>query len=762
MSRERAIHRMCPQSEHCRVCPKASTEYGMHTELTSKPDSTTEQKHSADSDLGCFPFFLYLLACLILALFIDPILWGAGSGGQASGVVLLLALVLGALPTIFIVAGLWERNVARSVLVATMLMTVVYIVGVFSPVLATLPANWEIGRFWLQLIRPATFAFNFPLLVLCGAAPIWAIRSYFGVYLSRHTARPQPTLSLEHLLLWTAVFACVLFYLRVPMQQLRLSFWDLLGFLPGQLLVAAGTSVVIVLPAVRFAFDEREFRWRWPALFLIGLISFGLLSILVNLGLSRWLRFSLSSNNILFFTCLANGMFCIGLWTLRSSGLRWKHFSVAIDSPEYEQQTRRDRISDRLWTSGYLVIAMLTGAVTSYLADANFAKITELVALRKQYLERGEDVAIEKANIRGLRLKSLQHEKLPPDFFEHGIKLVLKNSDVTDEDLELLSKIQSKFFRSLDLSHTQCTDDAFKHIAKLKSLSSLNLSGTKITMSGLSAFLDQHRNITSLTLEDMSIDDEQFKQIYKPWIRDWRLAGNQLTDTAVKPIWDNPEVSNLDISRNPVSTSVFTNNVAPRTFRFQLVADDAPLNDSGLFTLVRSGLLSILELGKSQVTPAGLEFALSNKCYVRLFPGSFTEEQLSTIDPITDSLVLHGLKTRCQFLTTWSNTPKVLDLSGTLLDDQVLAELAQQNRQTTVIRINGCPITDAAIPALNQLQPKHLDIRQTAITFEGLCKFNSSDVSLAIEHDQFTVDEIRMLNKRFFEVILVTDRFDSE
>ncbi|MFO0939232.1 MAG: hypothetical protein U0930_00550 [Pirellulales bacterium] len=210
-----------------------------------------------DTSTGYLPFFLYVLACLIIAIFLEPILWGEPrSWGMATPV----GLALGVLPVLFILAGAWERDLPRSIFIAVVLMTIGYGLGLFSPVLATLPTDWKPLQIWRSLLQPSTYAFNFPLLILSGALPLIALRSYFGVYLSRHPSRPKPVLGVEHLMLWTTIAACLLYYLRVPMQQLRLTITNVLVFLPGQLCIAAGTTVTLVLPTLRLAFHERPNR----------------------------------------------------------------------------------------------------------------------------------------------------------------------------------------------------------------------------------------------------------------------------------------------------------------------------------------------------------------------------------------------------------------------------------------------------------------------------------------------------------------------
>lgn len=470
-----------------------------------------------DTSTDYFPFFLYVLACLIIAIFLQPVLWGVPvSWGPAT----LIGLALGVLPVLFILAGAWEPNLPRSIFIASMLMTIGFGLGLFSPVLATLPSDWKPLKIWRSLLQPSTYAFNFPLLILSGALPLMALRSYFGVYLSRHPSRPKPVLSVEHLMLWTTLAACLLYYLRVPMQQLRLTIANVLVFLPGQLCIAAGTTVTLVIPTLRLAFQEKPNRWRWLVIVGATVVSSSLLSLLVNVALSGWLKFgNFSFEQSRVFVCLVTVFYTLGLWTLRASGLRWQHYSPPQDSPETARLAKADRMSGRLWTSAYVAVALITAAVSWHFKEARYSTIASLAALRQEYLKRGEDIAISEAAVLSLRLNSLQPNKLPASFLENGQRLILRNSDIRDDDLVHLSKIQSEFFFHLDLSYTQCTDKAFEHISKLKKLDSLDLSGTRITAQGLTAFLKQNPRISTVILEQMSLDDQQFKQIYNPNVR---------------------------------------------------------------------------------------------------------------------------------------------------------------------------------------------------------------------------------------------------
>lgn len=336
-------------------------------------------------------------------------------------------------------------------------------------------------------------------------------------------------------------------------------------------------------------------------------------------------------------------------------------------------------------------------------------------------------------------------------------ELVLKKSNIVDDDLQLLSLAPA--FYGLDLSDTAVTDKALTHLDSLKKLMYLKISGTKITPTALGDFLDTHRSIQSLSLEDMQLTDEQFKTIYKPWIREWRLAGNRLTDEGVNDLMSNDTVRIVDLSRNPISSNAFS--ATTRKSRISLLADNCPLDDTTVAKLINAGLLTELILGRSSVTPVGLTYALNSGVSVKLLPGSFTDPELESIDPQSSVVEIEGLKTSGSFLKYWKQGPRSLRTSDTLLNDEALLSWSEKRTSEPImwLLLRGSKVTDACIPAINVLRPKFLDVRATQITVAGLQKANLADTILIVDLGKFSNDDLRSLQKRFSSVATTCEDF---
>lgn len=312
---------------------------------------------------------------------------------------------------------------------------------------------------------------------------------------------------------------------------------------------------------------------------------------------------------MLTFSLVACAVYLPGLWSLRACGYRWKPIIATSDDDAICRVALQDRFSARLATMCYLSLAMLASLTQHYADYLKQRKLDTVLAIRKEFSDRGEAIKASSNLIYGIKLRSLHRDRLSEPLLDRladHYEVTLAKSDIVDDDLQLLSLAPALY--SLDLSHTAVTDKALKHLDSLKTLKYLKISGTKITPKALSEFLDKHRSIESLSLEDMELTDEQFKAIYKPWIEEWRLAGNKLTDEGVDTMISNDTVHFVDLSRNPISHNAFS--VTTRQSRIMIQADDCPLDDATVLKLVKAGLLSELILGRSSVTPVGLTYVL--------------------------------------------------------------------------------------------------------------------------------------------------------
>ena len=91
--------------------------------------------------------------------------------------------------------------------------------------------------------------------------------------------------------------------------------------------------------------------------------------------------------------------------------------------------------------------------------------------------------------------------------FQQGTVL-LSGTDVTDDDLQLLSRVQG--LRELNLGATAISNAGMRHVARLKELRTLNLSGTNVDDAGLVG-IGQLRHLQTLRLRQTSVTGIAFR-----------------------------------------------------------------------------------------------------------------------------------------------------------------------------------------------------------------------------------------------------------
>ncbi len=110
--------------------------------------------------------------------------------------------------------------------------------------------------------------------------------------------------------------------------------------------------------------------------------------------------------------------------------------------------------------------------------------------------------------------------------------LALTTTKVTDQGITHLEG-QRKMWK-LCLGDTQVTDECLPSIAKIESLSWLELGETAVTIDGLKALRD-HKNLASLLLSNCNLSDSDVQQLANmfPKLDKLDLSGNKITDKAL-------------------------------------------------------------------------------------------------------------------------------------------------------------------------------------------------------------------------------------
>lgn len=706
----------------------------------SSDTQTTEAKR-------LWPFLLFCCLCFAAYFYSD---WIIRHTPSSHTVQIVVGFGQGTLAVVFLLAGCIGSSRAGSASVATLLTIAFFGVAIAAHYDELFRRKFEIEL----LIFQAHNLLYIPLLILCSTVPLTPVLKFFPNQLVRGSSQPKSQVTLETYFLWTVIVACAVFCAQLSIQMNHYSWRQLLLFLPGQIVFVIVVSAVLVLPTAYWPFLESKRWWYWPVTLVMAFSGFFIVGFAANLTIRQWLGARIpEGTSMLTFSLVACAVYLPGLWSLRACGYRWKRIVTTSDEDTIFRVAAQDRISARLATVCYLSMAILASLTQHYADYLKQQKLDTVVAIRQEFLDRGEAIKVVQNLITGIQLKRLHRDRFSEpllDRLSDHYELVLKKSNIVDDDLQLLSFLPA--FYSLDLSDTAVTDKALTHLDSLKALMYLKISGTKITPVALGDFLDKHRSIQSLSLEDMELTDEQFKAIYKPWIEEWRLAGNRLTDAGVNEMMSNDTVRIVDLSRNPLSCNAFS--VTTRQSRISIHANDCPLDDATVVNLVKAGLLSELILGRSSMTPDGLTYALDMGVSVTLLPGSFTDPELESIDPQSGVLEIVGLKTSGSFLKYWKQGPRSLRTSDTHLNDEALLSWSEKRTSEPIkwLLLRGSKVTDACIPALNVLRPKFLDVRATQITVAGLQKANLPETVLIVDLGKFGNDEIRSLQKRFSSV----------
>jgi Leucine Rich repeat len=693
--------------------------------------------------LRLWPFGLFVLMCLTIACYLNYLLEFAPSFQTA----ILFGVSTGGLSVLAVVAGLCGRSFIRGIAVASLLAAAAFVTTLTSDYLHKLNTHpTELPAYELRyLIGQATHTFNVPVFVLALSAPMAIVRWKIRHYLSFDESKPKPPVGMETLLLWTTVSACLLYYCRVPMEIHSFGFAALAIYLPGLMAVSAAACAVVALPSVRWPFLQQQRWWHWPATTATAVAGTMLLCILFNLVLSQWTRGAFRSFQEVAVVCItATSLYLLGLLSLRLSGFRWVPNAPMSDAYRLGL-SNQDRWIGRRWTAAFVGVAILTTFTVAQNQKFEAETQTRLGDLSKKMVGRGEAIMAMEQEIVGACLDSLSEDRVSIEVLESRElrTLCLSGSSITNEDLALLKRWPN--LSHLDLSYTPIDDEALEYISGLR-LFSLNLSQTRVTANGLAKLLDEIPSISTLTLRGMQLSDDELKLIYRPGIRSWDLSDNNLTDAGVKSLWEDDGVFVLNLSANPITLATFDSTT--RAGQIALIADDSPLDDATAGKLVAAGIVSSITLGKTKITPLGLSGLMTSGIRIELRSGSFTEEDLVSIDPTCSHLSIVNCDLTGDFLTRWTKPPVTLLMRGTRVSDQQILAWSKLDWQPMGLAFLNEGLTDRSIPAIRKLAPtSSLVIAGSDITATGLRELGLTDLELVIAYLDFTAEEIRSLKK---------------
>lgn len=385
-------------------------------------------------------------------------------------------------------------------------------------------------------------------------------------------------------------------------------------------------------------------------------------------------------------------------------------------------------------------------------------RLARFVEIANEMSIAGGSIQVHGQEILGVTLSSLSRESIPAELRDSATLrwLSIKSSSVSDDDLEQLQQWPNLL--TVDLSDTNVTDAVFPYLEG-RNIYSLDLSNTKVTAAGLAKYLKAHSCVRSVAFRNMQLTDDQLPSLYQPNIVVWDLASNRLTDQGVKALWENDLVGGLNLSANPITSAAF--DATTRSALVQLTCEDCPIDDPTVNKLVVAGLVNYIHLGKTGITPQGLASLMSN-CGILLRPGSFSEEELGSIDPACGnvSLSIVDCQVTGDFLTKWTRQPISLTMMRTKLSDEQVIAWSKTNWRPRSLFFFGHDLTDRCLPALRKLGPTHLQIAHGRISAAGLIEQIPTTTNLVIDACDYSPQELRLLRKSFPHITVQVYPFD--
>ena len=239
------------------------------------------------------------------------------------------------------------------------------------------------------------------------------------------------------------------------------------------------------------------------------------------------------------------------------------------------------------------------------------------------------------------------------------------------------------------------TDENVKELARLKHLTWLHLSLTKITEEGLKELAGMkqltalHLNVGSpLTPGTRPFTDADLKVLAgMTQLTALELPFTQVTDTGLKELAGLKQLTSLHLTNNKTITDAGLKELAGLERLTDLKLNMTRVSDAGLKELAPLKQLSILGLWYTKVTDAGLK-ELAGLEQLTMLTLSNTQVTGTGLKELT------GLK-RLTFL----------ELKGTQITEDGLKELAGLKHLTTLY-LTKTPVTEAGEAALHQALPQ--------------------------------------------------------
>lgn len=304
---------------------------------------------------------------------------------------IVVGFVLGTLAVAFLLAGCIGSSRAGSASFATLLTIAFFGVAIAAHYDELFRRKFEIEL----LIYQAHNVLYIPVLILFAMVPLTPVLKFFRIQLLRGSAQPKPQVTVETYLLWTVVVACAVFCAQLSIQMNHYTWQQVLLFLPGQIVLVVVVSAVLVLPTAYWPFVANKRWWNWPATVFIAFTGFFIVGTVANLTIRKWLGTRIPvGTSMLTLSAVACAVYLPGLWSLRACGYRWKPIVATTDDDAICRVASQDRFSARLATVCYLSMAIFASMTRHYADYLKQRKLDTVVAIRQEFLDRGEAIKV--------------------------------------------------------------------------------------------------------------------------------------------------------------------------------------------------------------------------------------------------------------------------------------------------------------------------------------------------------------------------------
>lgn len=345
-------------------------------------------------------------------------------------------------------------------------------------------------------------------------------------------------------------------------------------------------------------------------------------------------------------------------------------------------------------------------------------------------------------------------------------RLVLTDTDVSDEGLENIWRLKRLFTLSLD--GTNVSDKALQQIARLPDLQNLRLDGTAVSDAGL-AVLSHLPELRSLGLNRTGITDESLKRVGdlmlklgvshtrvtdagvqtltgREMLEELELAGTAVTDRGLEAIAQRATLRVLDLEGTRITDrGVAALETLPALSELRL--DRTAVTDQSAETLASFATLGVVSLRGTRVTADGRALLRRRRPDLNVeldapwtgaawahgasandtpwakssLPEDVTVTDLSRLTAVR-FLSLQHRTVDAETLAALSDLKQLesLNLSDTSVDDRLLANLSGLT-QLRSLRLCRTAISDEGLRHLAGLRGlEHLDLDGTRVTGAGL------------------------------------------